>query len=87
MTQLLHGVYPEYDWLPWKFINSPKNMWKDEKTVNKLIDWSGKQLGIKNLSDWNNVSIKVIFPPNTIKIEGNRFIATSSQCIAITSSS
>jgi hypothetical protein len=58
-TQLLIAVYPEYEWLPWKFTQSPKNYWIDIQNKKKFLDWAGKQLGIKEPSDWHKVTPKV----------------------------
>jgi hypothetical protein len=55
--QLVSILYPGYDWLPWKFDN--KSIWDDEKIQRKFMDWAGKQLKIKEKSDWYNVVGKV----------------------------
>ena len=59
LYQLLKEIYPDYDWLPWKFDRCPKNYWKDVKNVRKFMDWAGKELNVKELSDWYNVSFVV----------------------------
>jgi hypothetical protein len=56
---LLSTVYPEYDWLPWKFYKGPKNFWTDLKNQRKFLDWAGKQLNVKDFSDWYSVTHKV----------------------------
>jgi hypothetical protein len=58
---LLSKVFPEYEWLPWKFANTPKNIWSDEKNVRNFLDWAGKQLGVKEMADWRSVTTKVLF--------------------------
>jgi hypothetical protein len=58
--QLLSEVFPEYEWLPWKFDKCPDNYWNDEKNQRKFFDWAAKQLNIKEMSDWYNVTYKVI---------------------------
>jgi hypothetical protein len=60
-SQLLAAVYPDYEWLPWKFAHTPRNMWADSRNIKKFLDWAGKQLGIKNLDDWNKVVIEVSY--------------------------
>jgi hypothetical protein len=55
---MLSKLYPEYDWLPWKFEMTPKNYWSDVNNVKKFMDWAAKQLKIKEFSDWQNVKIK-----------------------------
>ena len=56
---LLTEVYPEYEWLPWKFDRCVTNYWTDIKNVRKFMDWAGKQLNVKEMSDWYNVSFTV----------------------------
>jgi hypothetical protein len=52
-------VYPDYNWLPWKFGKCPANYWDDVKNQRKFMDWAAKELNIKDMSDWYNVSINV----------------------------
>jgi hypothetical protein len=59
LALMLSTLYPEYDWLPWKFSKSPLNFWEDVKNQRKFMDWAGKQLRIKEMSDWYKVSQKV----------------------------
>jgi hypothetical protein len=56
---LLAAVYPEYDWLPWKFCRCNEKYWDDPKNHKKFLDWAGKQLNIKEMSDWYKVIQKV----------------------------
>ena len=60
LSKLLSVVYPEYNWLTWKFSVSPHNFWSDVKNQRKFMDWAGRELKIKEMSDWYNVSNKVI---------------------------
>jgi hypothetical protein len=60
LSLLLSTVYPEYEWLPWKFIKSPRNYWENVNNQRKYIEWAGKQLNIKQLSDWYKVTRKVL---------------------------
>ena len=59
LLQLLSSLYPDYEWLPWKFHKSPKNFWDDLRNIRKFMDFSGKELGIKEMNDWHNVSNQV----------------------------
>jgi hypothetical protein len=52
-------VFPEYNWLPWKFEKASNGYWGTFQNQRKFIDWAGKQLKIKEMSDWYNVSAKV----------------------------
>jgi len=53
----LLSVYPEYNWLPWKFshLKRPDNIWGDQYDVALLSDIA-KQLGVSKLTDWYRVS-------------------------------
>ena len=62
LYKVLSVVYPEYEWLPWKFSNCPRNFWDDEKNQRKFMDWVGKELKIKDMSDWYKVSYRVKLP-------------------------
>jgi hypothetical protein len=59
LSLLLSVLYPEYEWLPWKFVRSPVNFWSDSHNKKKFLDWAGKQLGVKEFSDWYKVSTAV----------------------------
>jgi hypothetical protein len=61
IAALLSKVYPEYEWLPWKFDFSSRNFWSDNKNKKKFIDFAGTQLGIKEMSDWYKVTHNVQF--------------------------
>jgi hypothetical protein len=56
---LIAKTYPENEWLPWKFSQCPKHFWSDDNNKRKFLDWTGKQLRIKEFSDWYKVSMKV----------------------------
>jgi hypothetical protein len=57
---LLLSVYPEYEWLEWKFYRAPVGFWHNNKNKRKFLDWAGKQLGINEFSDWYNIPAKDI---------------------------
>ena len=56
---MLAEIYPEYDWLPWKFSKCANTYWDDINNQRKFVEWVGKELKIKEMSDWYNVSWKV----------------------------
>ena len=56
---MLSSVYPEYDWLPWKFNYLPRNYWDNVNNQKKFMDWAGKELQINEMSDWYNVHFQV----------------------------
>ena len=56
---LLSSVYPEYPWIPWKWARVPKGYWFNPENKQKFIEWAGKELGIKEMSDWYKITDKV----------------------------
>jgi hypothetical protein len=60
LLQLLSATYPDYDWLPWKFDGEcPPEFWDSVKNQRKFTDWAAKQLNIKEMSDWYNITFQV----------------------------
>ena len=60
LFKLLSGVYPEFEWLPWKFDKCPQNYWTDLRNQRKYMDWAAQEFEIKFMSDWYTISNKVI---------------------------
>jgi hypothetical protein len=58
-SRLFSTVYPEYEWLPWKFDHCPQKYWNSVNNQKQFLDWAGKQFQYKEMSDWYNVSVKV----------------------------
>ena len=56
---LLSKMYPDYNWLPWKFKKCPRKYWDDVNNQRKFMDWAGKMLNIKDINDWSKVTTKV----------------------------
>jgi hypothetical protein len=59
MFTMLSTVYPEYKWLPWKFVKTKNNFTKEQSNHKELVDDLGKQLNIKELSDWYKITNEV----------------------------
>jgi hypothetical protein len=59
LSQLLSEVYPDYEWLPWKFDKCPNGYWDDVNNQRKFMDWTAKQLNVNSVGDWVKVSYKV----------------------------
>ena len=69
--KLLNSVYPNYNWLEWKFQLTSRNYWgtnSRNKKINKVntanvkkyIDWLGKELGYTTMEDWYKITQKII---------------------------
>ncbi|EFA83458.1 hypothetical protein PPL_03606 [Heterostelium album PN500] len=60
---LLSSLYPEFEWLPWKFDNTPKRFWSDRDNQIRYIKWLARKLEIKQLKDWYRIT-KLDFQEN-----------------------
>lgn len=59
-TKVLSTLYPDFNWVTWKFDNCPRNYWVDKKNQRDFMDWASEQLNIKDMSDWYNKTIQVL---------------------------
>ena len=50
--QFIQGLFPEYNWLPWKFGTVMKGYWKDINNQKLYADWLGTKLGYTTMEDW-----------------------------------
>ena len=56
----LESVFPDTEWLPWKFAYSGTNFWNDKEIHKTYAHWLGKKLGYKNMDDWYQITVKSI---------------------------
>ena len=56
--QLLSTVYPENDWLSWKY-HSLSASTLDSKEWKAFLEYAGKQLNVKEMQDWYKVKEEV----------------------------
>ncbi len=59
-SQALQTVYPEHDWVMWRFGNTPKDFWENDSHHKQFFDWLGTQLEYKEMDDWYNVTVDSI---------------------------
>ena len=45
-AKLLETVYPDYEWLPWKFEMAPRHFWENTANQKKYLDWLAKELNV-----------------------------------------
>ena len=57
---LIKSIYPDYNWLPWKFNKMSNNSWKDPDLQKDYMNWLGKELGYTTMDDWYKISSKDI---------------------------
>ena len=48
-------LYPEYNWLPWRFGGVPQRFWQSKANRHAYMKWLGEQLGFQNQADWYRV--------------------------------
>ena len=60
-SKLLSSVYPEYEWLFWKFIRAP-NEWDNKENQLKYMNWLGEKLGYTTTEDWYEISVYDFIP-------------------------
>lgn len=54
---MLKTLYPEYNWLPWKFVQVPTSFkWKKQENIKEYCDWLYKTLGFTSNDDWYNLT-------------------------------
>jgi len=56
--QLLSTLYPDQNWLPWRFTRAPKDFWTIKANQRKYLDWLAVKLGYRNKEDWYKVTRK-----------------------------
>jgi hypothetical protein len=59
---LLSTVYPDCEWLPWRFERVPVHFWEDISNQRKFLDWAAQELGIKDFTKWYSVTLEVRHP-------------------------
>lgn len=64
----LQGVFPEHDWQPWLFQQSPNGYWEDTTNVRKFFEYLESKIPIKKMEDWYRISLADIrlFGPITM---------------------
>jgi hypothetical protein len=56
MPEILRSVYPQHQWLDWKFVSTKKGFWNEPNNRKAFMLWVGETLGVKELSDWARIS-------------------------------
>ena len=59
-SKALQTVYPQHNWLLWKFQQVPRMFWRSEENHKLYFDWLGHQLEYTCMEDWYNVTAEDI---------------------------
>jgi len=52
----LSKVFPEHEWLPWKFRKVPGKFWDSKNNRLAYFKWLAIALNVKNMEDWYQLS-------------------------------
>ena len=61
LPKLLLECFPQYEWLPWRFkyYKCSQSYWENVDNQTKFLKWAGKELNIKEMNGWYNVTVQV----------------------------
>jgi len=59
-SKFVMAMFPDYNWLIWKFLAAPKGIWDDDRVHKKYGIWLGEQLGYKIIEEWYKITQKII---------------------------
>lgn len=61
LPNILTSLYPDHNWLPWKFVSMPNSSsyWTDIKNQRMFLDWVSQELFFKNYDQFYSVTTKV----------------------------
>ena len=62
VIDLLQIVFPEYEWLPWRFVKIPNSFhWEDIQHCKLWCEWVYEQNNFTSMEDWYKASVDFIF--------------------------
>jgi hypothetical protein len=56
----LEAVFPNHQWIAWKFHQVPRGYWNRKDNQRKFLDWLTKELQVNKNDDWYRISKKQI---------------------------
>ena len=69
----LKGVFPDVEWLPWKFGLTTRDYWDNIENHKIYANWLGERLGYKNMDDWYQITKKLIIKNHGDGLLGNKY--------------
>jgi hypothetical protein len=73
-AQTVQAIYPEHNWMPWRFSRVPKGFWETFAQPSSLdlrksfFRWIGETLNMKHLDDWYRVSHGQIYDLTSVSL-------------------
>jgi hypothetical protein len=61
---MVKAVYPEHEWIPWKFDKVPANYWRDEANRNRYWEWLAKAVNVTAPEQWYEILDKNLVMKN-----------------------
>jgi len=48
---IVQDAFPKHEWLPWRFVQTPRKWWNVKTNQLQFIEWLRKQLGMAALEE------------------------------------
>jgi hypothetical protein len=65
LVAAIKAIYPEHEWLDWKFENAPTGFWTSPMNQRRFLEWVSKQLNATTLESWFEIpstpSFNIVF--------------------------
>jgi hypothetical protein len=56
LLKLAKALYPNHEWLEWKFDKAPRSFWASKANRRKFLEWVKVELNIESQRAWYSVS-------------------------------
>jgi hypothetical protein len=81
LQRMITTIYPEIEWLPWKFIQVPANYWNNIENHKKYMEWLFDILGYKTIEDWYKITRDIIHKNHGGGLFSNQYNSSISKMI------
>lgn len=59
-SKALQSVFPEHNWVSWKFQHVPKGYWEDFDNQKCYVEWVRRELGLKSLDMFSKLKMDTV---------------------------
>jgi len=79
-SDILKSLYPEKQWIPWKFHHAPRGLWKDPAVHRQFLDWLATEMKLSKDGLYRLTRVAVISHggERLLKIYGDVFAMVST---------
>jgi hypothetical protein len=81
LFEFLKSVYPEHNWIPWKFKRTSGGAWKDMETQKKAILEFEQKLNFVKPEDWYDIDRQTLKNHGLLSMLSNYYNTSLSRCI------